>query len=247
MSMAKSKAATASDYRLGDYLLGIEGMAVLREPTQREYDRLEHRRGEMQGVLAGYGEEPLSNPRGLPDATIDEGYTTWSQTYDPPTDPDPDPSQALEGPVVRKHIEGLPKGPVLDAACGTGRHTAVIAKAGHDVIGSDSNEAMLEVAKKKLPDVEFRQGDLTKLPFEDGSFKSVTCGLAVGHLPELAPAMKEFARVLEPGGTVAMSAPHSFVTAVLCWRAPVFDDKGNGWEMPEYSHLAADYMKAFDE
>ena len=245
--MAKSKAATASDYRLGDYLLGIEGMAVLREPTRREYDRLTHRRDEMQGVLSGYGEPPLSSPRGLPDATIDEGYTTWSQTYDHPTDPDPDPIQALEGPVMRKHIEQLPDGPVLDAACGTGRHTVAIAKAGHDVVGSDSNEAMLEVARKKLPDVEFRQGDLAKLPVDDASFKSVTCGLAVGHLPELGPAMREFARVLEPGGTVAMSAPHPFVTAVLCWRAPVFDAEGNGWEIPEHSHLGADYLKAFDE
>jgi SAM-dependent methyltransferase len=240
-----TETASASDFRLGDYLLGIEGLAALREPTRRQYDRLERRRGEIQGILAGYGEAPLSNPRGLPDANIDEGYTTWSQTYDHPTDPDPDPIQALEGPVMREYIQQLPDGRVLDAACGTGRHTAHIVEAGHDVVGSDATEAMLEKAREKLPDVEFVQSDLSKMPFEDGSFKSIVCGLAVGHVPDLGPVMKEFARVLESGGTAAISAPHPFITGVLCWRAPVFDAEGNGWEIPEYAHLGSAYLEAF--
>ena len=107
---------------------------------------------------------------------------------------------------MREHIQQLPNGRVLDAACGTGRHTVEIVKAGHDVVGVDATEAMLEQARKKLPDVEFLQSDLSKLPFEDGSFKSIVCGLAVGHVPDLGPVMKEFARVLEPGGTAAISA-----------------------------------------
>jgi SAM-dependent methyltransferase len=245
--MAKTETASASEYRLGDYLLGVEGLAVLRESYRRDYGRLQQRRGEMQGIISGYGEAPLSGPRGLPAANIDEGYTTWSDTYDNPEDPDPDPIQALEGPEMRKHIDRLPKGPVLDAGCGTGRHTTYLVEKGHDVVGVDANEAMLNHAKQKLPDVEFQQGDLNKLPFDDASFESVICGLAFSHLPEVAQATKELGRVLKPGGTAAISAPHAFVTAVLGWRAPVFDAEGNGWEMPEYEHLAQEYLEAFAE
>ncbi len=243
--MAETETASASEYRLGDYLLGVEGLALLRESYRRDYDRLKQRRDEIQGVVAGYGEPPLSGPRGLPAAQVDEGYTTWSDTYDNPEDPDPDPIQALEGPVMRKHMDQLPQGPVLDAACGTGRHTAYLVEKGLEVIGCDANDAMLDQARQKLSEVEFRQADLTDLPFEDGSFQSVICGLAYSHLQDIGPATKELARVLKPGGTVAMSAPHAFITAVLGWRAPVFDAEGNGWEMPEYEHLAEEYLEAF--
>jgi ubiquinone/menaquinone biosynthesis C-methylase UbiE len=250
MAETKTNTATGSKsgeahYRLGDYILGIEGLAILREAQHRQFNRLGARRGEIEGVLDGYEHEPLSDQRDLPEANLDEGYTTWSETYDHPTDPDPDPIQALEGPVMRKLMDELPDGPVLDAGCGTGRHTAHLVKAGSDVIGIDANEAMLAQARRKLPDVEFRQGDLSKMPVEDASFQSVVCGLAFSHLPELGPAMGELARVLRPGGRVAISAPHPFVTAVLGWRAPVFDAEGNGWEMPEYEHLHGEYIEAF--
>jgi SAM-dependent methyltransferase len=250
MTETKAKAASKSrngeaHYCLGDYILGIEGLAILREAQRRQFDRLEARRGEVQGVLEGYEEEPLSTPRDLPDADLDEGYTTWSETYDHPTERDPDPIQALEGPVMRAFIDGLPDGPVLDLACGTGRHTAYIAEAGHEVLGIDSNAAMLEHAKRKLPDVEFLQGELAKLPIDDSSYQWITCGLAVGHLPELDPAVSELARVLSPGGQVAISAPHPFITGILGWRAPVFDAEGNGWQVPEYPHPVGSYVEAF--
>src|SRR5262245_17386717 len=124
--MAKNKTGSASDYRLGDYLLGVEGLAVLRESYRHDYDRLKQRRDEIQNIAAGYGESPLSDVRGLPPVNNDQGYTTWSDTYDNPQDPEPTPVLALEGPIMRKHIDSLPKGPVLDAACGTGRHTKYV-------------------------------------------------------------------------------------------------------------------------
>ena len=243
--MAGTNTDAASEYRLGDYLLGIEGLAILRETQTRQFERLEKRRGEAQGILGGYGEPPLNNPRGLPEANLDEGYTTWSETYDHPTELDPDPIQALEGPLMRKHIDGLPDGRVLDAACGTGRHTAYLLEKGHEVLGVDSNEAMLEKAKAKISGAEFEVGDLSKLPAEDASYGALTCGLAFGHLPDLKPAAKEVARVLAPGGTAAVSAPHPFITAVLGWRAPVFDAEGNGWEVPEFGHWPGEYVEAF--
>ncbi len=237
--------ADAREFRLGDYMLGIEGMAILRETTQHHYDRLARRRGEMQGVVAGYGEPPLSNPRGLMPADTNEAYTTWSETYDHPTELDPDPVLGTEGPVMRKIMDELPDGPVLDAGCGTGRHTKYLADAGRDVLGVDANEGMLSKAKEKLPDVEFRVGSVTDLPVEDGGYKGIVCGLVVGHLPDIQPAVNEMARALAPGGRVAISTPHPFVTGVLGWRAPVFDSEGRGFEVVEYSHPVGEYVRAF--
>jgi SAM-dependent methyltransferase len=245
MTETETKTELESHFRLGDYLVGIEGLAILRESQRRDFDGLERRRGEIQGILAGYEEPPLSDQRDLPEADLDQGYTTWSETYDHPTELDPDPIQALEGPVMRKLMDELPEGPVLDAACGTGRHTAYLVERGHDVIGIDANAGMLAHAERKLPDVEFRQGDLSKLPADDESFQSIICGLAFGHVAELGPAVDELARVLRPGGRVAISAPHPFITGVLGWRAPVFDAEGNGWQVPEYAHLHGEYVEAF--
>lgn len=236
---------TDNRFRLGDYLIGIQGLAILGESLTRNYDGMAARRGEIGGVLEGYEHEPLSTPRDLPDADLNAGYDTWSETYDHPQEIDPDPIQGLEGPVMREFIDGLPDGPVLDAACGTGRHSKYIADKGHKVLGVDGNAKMLEIAKGKVPDGEFEVGDLTKLPAEDASYGAITCGLAFGHLEDLGPAAKEVARVLSPGGVVAVSAPHAFITGILGWRAPVFDKEGNGWQVPEYPHWPGEFVEAF--
>lgn len=243
--MAQTETKTENRFRLADYLLGIQGLAILGESLTRDYDGMAARRGETQGILAGYEQEPLATPRDLPDADLNDGYTTWAQTYDHPAELDPDPIQALEGPVMRKFIDGLPKGAVLDAACGTGRHTKYLVDKGHEVLGVDANEAMLEKAKEKVPGAEFKVGDLGKLPADDGSYGAVTCGLAFGHIEDLGPPAKELARVLKPGGIAAVSSPHAFITGILGWRAPIFDTEGNGWQVPEYPHGASDHVEAF--
>lgn len=245
MATIDATTEVGSHFRLGDYLLGVEGLAILRAAQRRQFDRLAERRAEIDGILGGYDQPPLAEQRDLPEAPVNDGYTAWSETYDHPTEIDPDPILALEGPVMRKLIDGLPDGPVLDAGCGTGRHTAYLAEAGHDVIGVDANEGMLSVARAKLPGIEFRQGDLTALPVDDESFTSITCGLVLGHLPDIEPAVNQLARALAPGGRVAISVPHPFITAVLGWRAPIIDSKGNACEVPEYGHGHGEYIDAF--
>ncbi|MEA2333331.1 MAG: hypothetical protein QOH58_3469 [Thermoleophilaceae bacterium] len=237
--------AENSQYRQGDYLLGIEGLALLRGGTRKHFDSLERRRSEIQQIISGFEQPPYSIRRDFPEAAIDTGYTIWADTYDPPSEDDHDPIIQLEQPVMRALMDGLPDGPVLDAGCGTGRHTAYLVEAGREVVGVDPVEAMLDQARKKLPSVDLRKGDLESLPVEDGSFDSVICGLAFSHLPEIGPAIAELARVLRPGGRAIISAPHPFITAVLGWRAPVIDAEGNGSEMPEYEHLHGEYIAEF--
>jgi demethylmenaquinone methyltransferase/2-methoxy-6-polyprenyl-1,4-benzoquinol methylase len=95
---------------------------------------------------------------------------------------------------------------VLDACCGTGDLAIAAWKkagAGH-VVGLDFSERMLERARRKAPELEFVQGDVLALPFEDASFDSAVVGFGVRNVEDLEAALKELRRVLRPGGRVGI-------------------------------------------
>src|SRR5262249_57010101 len=87
----------------------------------------------------------------------------------------------VEQPAVRAIIDTLHPGTALDAACGTGRHARYLHERGHRVVGIDASPAMLEVARRALPDADLRPGNLTALPLEDASVDLVVCSLALTH------------------------------------------------------------------
>ena len=99
---------------------------------------------------------------------------------------------------------------VLDVACGTGivARTAADRLAGTGrVVGLDLNAAMLAVARRVRPDLEWRQGDVAALPFPHGAFDRVLCQMALMFFPDRAAALREMARVAAPGGVVAVCVP----------------------------------------
>ncbi len=99
---------------------------------------------------------------------------------------------------------------VLDVACGTGivaRTVAEVQRGDGRVIGLDLHEAMLSVARRVQPAIEWRQGDAARLPFPDGAFDIALCQMAFMFFPDRTQALKEMARVVRPGGTVAFSVP----------------------------------------
>jgi ubiquinone/menaquinone biosynthesis C-methylase UbiE len=101
---------------------------------------------------------------------------------------------------------------VLDVACGTGiaaRTAADIVGTDGRVVGVDLNEAMLAVAARVRPELEWRQGDAARLPFSDGEFDAVLCQMALMFFPDRARALREMRRVVRPGGTVAVCVPAS--------------------------------------
>jgi demethylmenaquinone methyltransferase/2-methoxy-6-polyprenyl-1,4-benzoquinol methylase len=93
---------------------------------------------------------------------------------------------------------------VLDACCGTGDLALACARAGGRVTGLDFSGRMLERARRKGPELEWVQGDLLALPFEDGAFDAVTVGFGVRNVAGVARAFRELRRVLEPGGRLAV-------------------------------------------
>jgi SAM-dependent methyltransferase len=96
---------------------------------------------------------------------------------------------------------------VLDVACGAGivanRINLVTGKL-CSITGIDLNEGMLNVARR-YPQVEWHQGSATELPFDPGSFEVVLCQQGLQFFPDRAAAMTEMARVLSPGGRLALN------------------------------------------
>jgi ubiquinone/menaquinone biosynthesis C-methylase UbiE len=95
---------------------------------------------------------------------------------------------------------------VLDVATGPGWVAAQAAGRGASIVGIDVAEAMVARARIAHPKLEFHQADAHDLPFADASFDAVVGNLAIMHLSRPERAIAEFARVLRPGGRVALSA-----------------------------------------
>lgn len=110
-------------------------------------------------------------------------------------------------PVLLRHA-GVAEGQdVLDVACGTG----VVARGALEQVGEsgrvrgiDLNPAMIDVARECAPQVEWSVGDAADLPYDDDSCDAVVCQSALFFFPDPAQACREMARVLRPGGTLAL-------------------------------------------
>lgn len=103
---------------------------------------------------------------------------------------------------------------VLDCGCGPGSITLGIAERISDgtVVGIDISESQVELgrqsaAERGIGNVRFRQGSAYELPFPDASFDAVFSNALLEHLREPARALREFRRVLRPGGRVGVSGP----------------------------------------
>ena len=98
-----------------------------------------------------------------------------------------------------------PSARVLDVASGPGYVTAGAAERGASVVGVDVAETMLAMARERHPRLDFRLGDAEALPFPGGSFDAVTGNFLLHHLGHPERAAGEFARVLAPGGRLALT------------------------------------------
>jgi SAM-dependent methyltransferase len=220
------------------YLLGLEGVALLRA-FAGEYGE-EFTAARMREIAA-----LLGNSGGLggfvnahPISTRD-GYAGWATTYDDGSNQLID----LEQPIVREILDGLPPGIALDAACGTGRHSAYLAALGHTVIGVDASPEMLAVARRKVPDAEFREGDIHELPLPAGSMDLVVCALALSHFPDLDGVLTELVRVLRPGGHLVLSDLRGLIGEVGLPLIKPAPDGSFGY-MPVWIHRTSDYLAA---
>lgn len=200
----------AERVRVGHFFLGIEGLAMLRSWPE-DADGLDARTEEMVEWLAVLKDDEQSPPFLAREVDTETGYAVWAPTYD--EGHRPNPMFLADEPILQELIKALPSGRALDAACGTGRWARFLVEAGHQVTGVDVSTEMLDVSRSRVPQADFRLGSIETLPFQDSTFDSVTCALALTHLKTLDDAFREFSRVLVPGGTFVLSDVHPFFTA----------------------------------
>ena len=141
---------------------------------------------EIREVVAHDHEFPFNFDVTFSERAVVPGYTQWSETYDAPAT---NPALIIEEAIVHPILARLPPGRALDVACGTGRHACHPASLGHHVIGVDATPAMLELARAKAPQIDFREGQFETLPVDDGSIDVLTCALALCHERSVASAI----------------------------------------------------------
>ncbi len=115
----------------------------------------------------------------------------------------------------RKSIRSLdlaPRSVVLDVACGTGDFCRELEDAGHVPIGVDFSMGMLRAARTGAP---LLQADALRLPSRDGSVDAVTCGFALRNVADVGLLFAELARVVRPGGRIALLEVSEPKSAVL--------------------------------
>jgi len=102
----------------------------------------------------------------------------------------------------------------LDAACGEGYGSAMLALSGASVEGVDVSEQAIGHARQRyghLPGLGFRVADCTRLPYPDDEFDRVVSFETLEHLAEQDQLLAEFRRVLKPGGFLVLSSPDKAV------------------------------------
>jgi ubiquinone/menaquinone biosynthesis C-methylase UbiE len=114
---------------------------------------------------------------------------------------------------------------LLDVASGPGYAAVEGARRGASVVGVDISEAMVELASRLHPQVEFRVGNAEDLPFPDSSFDAVVGNFVTLHLARPEKAAAEFYRVLSPRGRVALTV----------------------WDVPERTRLFGVFLDATAE
>jgi SAM-dependent methyltransferase len=112
--------------------------------------------------------------------------------------------------------------------CGAGRHAFEMVRRGADVVAFDQDAdelagvldvfaAMREAGEVPAgAEADIKQGDALALPFPDAEFDRVVAAEVLEHIPDDTAAIAELARVLRPGGTIAVTVPR-WLPERVCW------------------------------
>lgn len=115
---------------------------------------------------------------------------------------------------------------VLDAACGNGWLTKLLADQGFIVQGCDNSKPLLDEARRLYPNLQFDEADLTQsLPYSENYFNAIVLNMAIIDVPDVDQTLKNLHRVLKPGGTLIMTLPHpDYTYPVAVWKRDIM-----GW------------------
>ncbi len=177
------------------------------------------------------------------DVSVREGYALWADSYDQ----EKNGLIFVEERQVDRLLALLSFSNVLDVGAGTGRHTLKLARRGAHVTAVDQSPEMLAVARQAvqregLP-VDFHLLSLDEgLPFADKQFDLLICALMLSHVPNMADALLQFARVLQTGGHLLITDFHP-VHTIHGWMTS-FRRTDVIYRLPTVAYTTDDYLQA---
>ncbi|MCZ6767470.1 MAG: class I SAM-dependent methyltransferase [bacterium] len=122
--------------------------------------------------------------------------------------------------------------PILEAGCGSGKWVAWFLKQGWTATGLDWSETLCATASEQIPGARFESGDMRAMPFTDGEFGSLIALGSIEHVPDGPDeALRDFHRVLRPGGVAIITVPYNGPVRKLGWglRRPTFGLLARPW------------------
>lgn len=118
----------------------------------------------------------------------------------------------LDAPMLAR-VRGRGFGRALDVGCGEGRFCRMLAAEGVLTVGIDPTKPLIEEARRRDPDGDYRLGMAEALDFADGSFDLVVSYLTLIDIDDVEAAIAEMARVLRPGGSLLIANLNGFCSA----------------------------------
>jgi malonyl-CoA O-methyltransferase len=173
----------------------------------------------------------------MDDSVTLDPYAAWAPRYPPHAH---NALMEVEQAAVLSLLPPVAGRTVLDAGCGTGRYVQLLTALGAKVLGLDVSAAMVQRARVLTPLVI--RGDMQALPIASGRCHLVVSGLAVIDVPDLAPVVNEWSRVLCRRGVVVFSTLHPAGQA-LGWKR-TYDDGGTLRSLPAFWHTLDDHRRA---
>lgn len=122
---------------------------------------------------------------------------------------------------------------VLDAGCGAGGASVLAAGRGAQVNGLDAAPTLLAIARARVPDGDFRRGDLTALPYADETFDAIIAANVLAYVEDTGAAVRELCRVCLGRGCVVLAtwggpeecAQHTIIQTLRALLPPASDDR----------------------
>ena len=132
----------------------------------------------------------------------------------------------------------------LDVGCGEGRFSRLLQKRGVKTVGIDASPRLVETARSRDPDGDYRIERAEALAFEDDSFDLVVSYLSLIDIEDFRTAVGEMARVTRPGGVLLIANLNSFHTGGVNQRW-IKDDEGeiSHWPVSHYLYEFGEWVE----